>query len=77
MLNKGNIAEALTGVELIKYHQVNEKQQLYYWHREKRGSNAEVDYLIEQGTQIVPIEVKSGSTGKAFTSWDLDVKASR
>ena len=64
MLNKGNIAEAFTGVELIKYSQANEKQQLYYWHREKRGSNAEVDYLLEQETQIVPIEVKSGSTGK-------------
>ncbi len=64
MLNKGNIAEAFAGVELIKYSQAEEKQQLYYWHREKRGSNAEVDYLLEQETQIVPVEVKSGSTGK-------------
>ena len=38
MLNKGNIAEVFAGVELIKYSQANEKQQLYYWHREKRGS---------------------------------------
>ena len=37
---------------------------MYYWHREKRGSNAEVDYLINEGTQIVPVEIKSGSTGK-------------
>ena len=64
MLNKGKIAEAFAGIELIKYNQVHEKKQLYYWHREKRGSNAEVDYLIEQETQIVPVEVKSGSTGK-------------
>jgi predicted AAA+ superfamily ATPase len=53
MINKGNIAEAFAGVELINY-----------WHREKRGSSAEVDYLLEQETQIVPLEVKSGSTGK-------------
>lgn len=64
MLNKGSMAEAFVGVEMNKYSQETEKKQLYYWHREKRGSNAEVDYLIEEGTQIVPIEIKSGSTGK-------------
>ena len=64
ILNRGSIAEAFVGVEFIKYSQVTEKKQLYYWHREKRGSNAEVDYLIEQGTQIVPVEIKSGTTGK-------------
>lgn len=64
MLNKGNIAEAFTGVEMIKYANVLEKRQLYYWHREKRGSTAEVDYLIEQQGQVVPVEVKSGNSGK-------------
>ncbi|MCF6332798.1 MAG: DUF4143 domain-containing protein [Draconibacterium sp.] len=64
MLNKGNAAETFVGIELIKYSQVFEKKQLYYWHREKRGSNAEVDYLIEQNGPIVPVEVKSGSSGK-------------
>ena len=64
ILNRGSIAEAFVGVEFIKYSQVTEKKQLYYWHREKRGSNAEVDYLIEEGTQIVPVEIKSGTTGK-------------
>jgi predicted AAA+ superfamily ATPase len=64
ILNKGSIAEAFVGVEIIKYSQVTEKKQLYYWHREKRGSNAEIDYLIEEGTQIVPVEIKSGTTGK-------------
>jgi len=64
MMNKGNIAEAFAGVELIKYSHVHEKKQLHYWHREKRGSSAEVDYLIEQDGQVVPVEVKSGSTGK-------------
>lgn len=64
MLNKGNIAEAFVGTELIKYSGAYEKGQIYYWHREKRGSNAEVDYLTELGGHIVPVEVKSGSTGK-------------
>ena len=64
MLNKGNIAEAFTGTELIKYSGAFEKGQIYYWHREKRGSTAEVDYLTEHQGQVVPVEVKSGSTGK-------------
>jgi len=37
---------------------------LYYWQREKKGSQAEVDYVIELGNKIVPIEVKSGIKGK-------------
>ena len=64
MLNKGSLAETFAGIEMIKYSSVYEKAQLYYWHREKRGSSAEVDYLIEQDGQVVPVEVKSGSTGK-------------
>lgn len=64
MLNKGNIAETFAGLELIKYSDVHEKKQLYYWHREKRGSSAEVDYVIEMNGEAVPVEVKSGSTGK-------------
>ena len=58
MLNKGNIAEIFVGLEMIKYAGVHEKEQLHYWHREKRGSNAEVDYLIEKEGKVVPIEVK-------------------
>ena len=64
MINKGNIAETFAGVEMIKYSNVYEKKQLYYWHREKRGSSAEVDYLIDQDGHVVPVEVKSGSSGK-------------
>jgi uncharacterized protein len=64
MLNKGNIAEAFAGLEMMKYSNVLEKRQLYYWHREKRGSTAEVDYLTEQKGYVIPVEIKSGSTGK-------------
>jgi uncharacterized protein len=64
LLNKGNIAEAFAGLEMMKYANAHEKKQLYYWHREKRGGNAEVDYLTEQHGHVIPIEIKSGSTGK-------------
>lgn len=63
-INKGNLAEQFVGTELIKNFSKVAKPQLYYWHREKRGSNAEVDYLIQKDNTILPLEVKSGTQGK-------------
>ncbi len=40
-----------------------EEPQLHYRAREKRGSSAEVDQLISQGSEIIPVEVKAGKTG--------------
>lgn len=62
-INKGNIAELFVGLELLKTASPYEKQSLYYWHREAKNSQAEVDYVIQIGKQIVPIEVKSGTKG--------------
>jgi uncharacterized protein len=64
LINKGNIAEIFTGLELIKNASPYSRAALYYWHKEKRGSNAEVDYIIQKAGNIVPIEVKSGTQGK-------------
>lgn len=36
---------------------------MYYWHRENKSSNAEVDFIAIKNQQIVPIEVKAGATG--------------
>ena len=36
---------------------------LFYWNREKRGSAAEVDYLLPMEAQVLPVEVKAGKTG--------------
>lgn len=62
-INKGALAELNVGLELIKSASCYQWQSLYYWHREAKSSNAEVDYLIQSGTQIVPIEVKAGTKG--------------
>jgi hypothetical protein len=37
--------------------------QLYYWQR-TGGRLGKVDYVIQHGNHIVPVEVKSGATGK-------------
>jgi len=62
-VNKGALAELFAGLELLKSAPGNNPTQLYYWQREKRGSNAEVDYVVQWNTDIVPIEVKSGTKG--------------
>lgn len=45
-INKGNIAELYAGLELLKINSPYEKTALYYWHREAKSSQAEVDYVI-------------------------------
>lgn len=64
LINKGSITEAFIGQELLAYSDPFKKRRLFYWNREVRGSNAEVDYLIQKNNVIIPIEVKSGPTGK-------------
>jgi len=62
-INKGNLAEAFVGLEMIKYHSVYEKQKLYYWHREAKNSNAEIDFVFAKSNTIYPVEVKAGTKG--------------
>ena len=64
LINKGFIAEQMVGLELLKSSPCYEQMPLYYWHRESAKSTAEVDYIIQQGEKIIPVEVKSGTSGK-------------
>ena len=63
VVNKGNIAELFVGLELLKSNDCYERTALYYWHREAKNSQAEVDYVIQNQDAIVPIEVKAGTKG--------------
>ena len=63
IVNKGSIAELFVGLELIKNQSCYIKPELYYWQREARNSQAEIDYLIQQQELIIPIEVKAGTKG--------------
>lgn len=64
LVNRGSIAEVFVGLELVSNDSPRTRSMLHYWHREARSSQAEVDYVIQRDSQVVPIEVKSGSTGK-------------
>jgi len=64
LVNKGFIAEQMVGLELLKSVPHYEHKQLYYWTRENPKSSAEIDYIVQKGEKIIPIEVKSGTSGK-------------
>jgi len=64
LVNKGAIAEQFAGLELLKSGSCYRQDNLYFWSREKPQSNAEIDYIISKNGKIIPLEVKSGSSGK-------------
>lgn len=62
-VNEGGISEQIVGQMLRTVFAKFIDPHLNYYVREKRGSEAEIDYLMQCGSAIIPIEVKSGATG--------------
>lgn len=63
LINNGAIAEQFVGQSLRTVCPAYEDPSLYYWLRDKRGTEAELDYIIAHENQVVPIEVKAGKSG--------------
>ncbi len=63
-INDGSIAEQFVGQELRAHSDRNQQTNLYFWARDKRGSQAEVDFVINIGSDIFPVEVKAGKEGR-------------
>lgn len=60
---RGKIAEHIVGQELLASdNRFSHKRN--FWVRDAKGSSAEVDYVIQMGDMIIPIEVKSGNNAK-------------
>ncbi len=57
---RGKLAEQFVAQELLAWH----SKELFYWVRNAKSSNAEVDYLTVRNGKIYPVEVKSGPGGK-------------
>ena len=57
---RGQLAEQFVGQEFGSAT----NNQLYYWARDAKNSNAEIDYLVVLEGQIYPVEVKDGPSGK-------------
>ncbi|MBC8440553.1 MAG: ATP-binding protein [Deltaproteobacteria bacterium] len=62
-INAGGVAEQFTAQELLAAGDPYAEPGLFFWARDARGSNAEVDYLIHIQGKIFPVEVKAGTTG--------------
>ncbi len=58
----GLLAEHSVGQELLAVDMRTPKKPSF-WVREKKQSNAEVDYIIPSGKYLIPVEVKAGKTG--------------
>ena len=57
------MAEQLVGQLLRTVTPAYIPPSLYYWQRGKKGAEAEIDYIIQYENQVIPIEVKAGTTG--------------
>lgn len=64
LIHQGKMSEQFIGGHLLYQKPVYIDPELYYWVREKATSAAEVDYVISMGEKIIPIEVKSGKSGR-------------
>ncbi|MDX8431170.1 MAG: AAA family ATPase [Candidatus Algichlamydia australiensis] len=62
-VNNGAISEQVVGQLLRALSPAYIEPKTYYWRKENPSANAEIDYLIQHHDSVVPIEVKSGSTG--------------
>ncbi|MDC7218895.1 MAG: AAA family ATPase [Spirochaetales bacterium] len=63
LINEGSLAEQFIGQELLYLGGGKVTPELFYWLREGKGNNAEVDYVISLKGKILPVEVKSGASG--------------
>ena len=63
LVNAGAAAEQFVGQHLQHLLADRPNRELTYWLREGRSNNAEVDYVVELGGRIVPIEVKANRAG--------------
>ncbi len=63
LINQGGLAKQVAGQILRTVNPFYIEPALYYWQRGVKGSSAEIDYVLQHGNQIVPVEVKAGKTG--------------
>ena len=62
-VNAGAVCEQFVGQHLLYSLPCYRQPELYYWVREKKNSSAETDYVITEGTSLIPVEVKAGKSG--------------
>ena len=62
-INKGSVAEQFVAQHIAFAGKGNQSPFLTYWIRERRSSNAEIDFIVQWHQRAVPVEVKAGKSG--------------
>jgi len=60
---RGKIAEHIVGQELIS-NEDNFSVQRNFWMRNARNSEAEIDFVLQHNSLLIPVEVKSGHNSR-------------
>ena len=60
---RGKIAEQIVAQELLALDS-RVSNSRYFWVRNKKDSEAEVDFILQFDGKVIPIEVKSGHNAK-------------
>ena len=50
-------------MQIASHMSMRHRPELYYWHREATNATAEVDFVLQHGDRMLPVEVKSGVRG--------------
>jgi predicted AAA+ superfamily ATPase len=62
-INEGALAEQFACQELLTLTTPFDEPQLYYWVRDEKNANAEIDFILQHNNLTYPVEVKAGKTG--------------
>jgi len=60
---RGKVAEHIVGQELLSGN-IKFSDKRNFWVRSALGSDAEVDFILQHDSQVIPVEVKSGHNSK-------------
>ena len=71
LTNKGPLAEMLVGLEMLRYMSPNIHHDLFYWVRQAKNSQAEIDYVSNYLHTVIPIEVKADKQGGMKSLWSF------
>lgn len=63
LVNEGGLAEQSVGQILRAALPHFSERALHFWSTDQKGATAEVDYIVQHGPRIIPVEVKAGTTG--------------
>lgn len=61
--HEGSLAEQFIFQELISNNEIWKEFKPFYWLREAKNSNAEIDCIIQLQNTVFPVEIKAGKRG--------------